>query len=175
MAEPIHFLTSPGELTASAVVCGDPAASMATWDTQRVTCPACHQGVRAPCTCGPGTATCAVCRQWRRHHRGDGSRKAPPEPPRFHHEQQFQEAIRRRATDAGFLYYHTHNSRTSPSGFPDTVLVRGTQLVFAELKMPGKTPSAAQAAWLDALGQVTTVDTHVWYPADLAQILEVLR
>ena len=99
----------------------------------------------------------------------------PPDPRRFHREQHFQEALRRVAEGAGWLYYHTTNSRKSPEGFVDTVLVRGPQLLFAELKMPGKTPTAAQQRWLDALGSVRDVQTHLWYPADLAQALEVLR
>ena len=171
----IHHLTSPNHLAASAVVCGDPHAAVATWDSKAVTCQACTQGRRAPCTCAPDAPPCAVCRQWTQTHRADGSRKAPPAPPRFHHEQQFQETIRRLAEGAGWLYYHTTNSRKSPEGFVDTVLVRGPQLLFAELKMPGKRPTPAQQRWLDALRSVTMVETFLWYPADLVQAMEMLR
>jgi hypothetical protein len=47
--------------------------------------------------------------------------------------------------------------------------------VFAELKMPGKRPTMAQQAWLDALAGVTQVQSAVWNPDDLETILEVLR
>ena len=141
----IHHLTHPGQLTASAVVCGATDATVATSESARITCPACL-GVRAPCTCAPDAPPCAVCRQWTQTHRADGSRKAPPEPRRFHREQHFQEALRRLAEGAGWLYYHTTNSRKSPEGFVDTVLVRGPQLIFAELKMPGKTPNRGAKA-----------------------------
>jgi hypothetical protein len=74
-----------------------------------------------------------------------------------------------------WLSYHTHDSRRSPAGFPDLVLVRGERLVFAELKREGRYPTPAQRAWLSALGQVTTVDAHSWRPRDWSSIEEVLR
>ena len=165
----IHQLTHhPGELTASAVVCGDPYAAVATWEAARVTCPGCR---RPPCTCGPGTTPCPACRAWNRTQRA--RQTTPPGPLRT--EKAFQEWLRQQAQAAGFLYYHPTDSRASPAGFPDTVCVRDTRLVVAELKMPGKDPTPAQQRWLTALRQVTTVETCLWYPDDMTQILAVLR
>lgn len=75
----------------------------------------------------------------------------------------------------GWLRYHTWLSRHSPAGFPDEVLVRGARLIFAELKSERGKVSAAQAEWLDALGQVPGVEAYVWRPSDMDAIAEVLR
>lgn len=60
------------------------------------------------------------------------------------------------------------------AGFPDLVLVRGEQVVFAELKAMAGRPSADQKAWLESLGRATTVSTHLWKPSDWNDIEEVL-
>jgi hypothetical protein len=166
----IHQLTgTPGLLVASTVACGALDAAMASWDARQVTCAACQ---RPPCTCGPGTTPCPACRTWNRQH---GARQTTPPTGLTTTEKAFQEAVRRLALDHGWLYYHVHDARKSPSGFPDVTLVRGDRLVVAELKMPGKHPTPAQRGWLDALRQVRAVQTHLWYPADLDTIMEVIR
>lgn len=142
----IHALTHPGDFTSSAVVCGDPHAVAATWDPRRVTCPGCTKAVR-------------------RFTPADGGMS----------EKALQETIRQAALAAGWLYYHPRMSLQSTPGFPDTTMVRGEMLLFAELKVGDKTPTPAQQRWLDALGYITRVETAVWYPADLEQALEVLR
>lgn len=162
----IHLLTNPGDLAASTVVCGARDAALATWDVPRVTCPQCLR----PCTCGPARPVCPACRAWNAAHRG-----RPTHLPALKTEKAFQEAVRELATTHTWLYYHTQDARKSPAGFPDTVCVRGPQLVCAELKMPGKRPTPAQQQWLDALAQVTQVQTFLWFPADMDTILEVLR
>lgn len=163
----VHHLTSPGQLTAATVVCGDPSAAVATWDAAKVTCPTCQRGV---CTCAPGVPLCAPCRTWNAAHRG-----RPTTAPALKTEKAFQAWVQQQAVAAGFLYYHVYDARRSPPGFPDTVLCRGEHLIIAELKMSGKRPTPPQQMWLDALAQVTQVETHLWTPDDLAQILEVLR
>lgn len=50
--------------------------------------------------------------------------------------------------------YHTRDSRRSEPGFPDLVLVRGPELIFAELKTDKGRPSDPQLTWLDALMDV---------------------
>lgn len=52
------------------------------------------------------------------------------------------------------LVYHTHDSRRSPEGFPDLVLVRGERIVFAELKSQAGRTSPQQEAWLAGLRRV---------------------
>jgi hypothetical protein len=41
-------------------------------------------------------------------------------------ERALQELVRQACTLNGWLYYHTHDSQHSPSGFIDTVAVRDT-------------------------------------------------
>lgn len=58
-------------------------------------------------------------------------------------------------------------------GFPDLVLVRGDQLIFAELKSERGKLSDEQRAWLDALGQ-TAATCCVWRPSDRKRIEDLL-
>jgi hypothetical protein len=61
--------------------------------------------------------------------------------------------------------YHTHDSRHSPAGFPDLVLVRRPRVLFVELKVGKNVPTDEQIAWLLDLhdcGQVV----HIWRPED---------
>lgn len=78
----------------------------------------------------------------------------------------FQSAILALAQLAGWRVYHTHDSRHSPAGFPDLVMVRGRRLVFAELKSGRGKVSAAQQQWLQALAGVPGAEVRVWRPAD---------
>jgi hypothetical protein len=50
-------------------------------------------------------------------------------------------------------------------------MVKGNRLVFAELKMPKKKATAAQREWLEALGAVPGVETYLWTPDDIDEIL----
>jgi hypothetical protein len=112
---------------------------------------------------------CPACSTWNKAHRS-----GPTTRPPLKTEKAFQEAVKRFAFDYAWSYYHVWNSRNSPSGFPDVTLVRDTRLVFAELKMPGKVPTAAQRQWLEALDRVEQVTTYVWHPDDWGQIERVL-
>ena len=189
MSPLIHHLTHPGDLTASAVVCGDAAATVATWDLAVVTCEVCNPvtpprrtregGMSEKALLQAVTAApdpCQACRASVRTQRSDGSRrKLPQEPARIASEKEFQELVRQTALASGWMYYHTTDSRHSPAGFVDTVLVREGRCVVAELKMPGNKPTAAQQSWLAAWSTVPGVEVFVWIPEDLAQIMEVLR
>jgi hypothetical protein len=116
-------------------------------------------------------APCSACRTWNRRH----GVHPPPSPAGFTSEKALQEAVRRLALDHGWLYFHVADARKSPYGFPDTVVVRGERLLFAELKMPEKKPTPTQQRWLDGLAQVTQVSVALWRPDDWPQIVEVLR
>ena len=70
----------------------------------------------------------------------------------------------------GWRHYHTHNSRHSPAGFPDLVLVRPPRLIFAELKAGRRKPTDAQREWLSDLERIPKIETYVWYPEDLNAI-----
>jgi hypothetical protein len=62
------------------------------------------------------------------------------------------------------LHYHTHDSRHSPAGFPDSVFA-GTACLFRELKTEYATLTDAQAAWGQALLEAGE-DWDVWRPSD---------
>jgi len=74
----------------------------------------------------------------------------------------------------GWLCYHTHDSRRSCPGFPDVILVRGTQLLAAELKSERGRVTPAQQGWIDALSRAG-IEVHVWRPADFNAIVARLE
>ena len=91
-------------------------------------------------------------------------------------EKQLQAAVVAMARHLGWRVYHTFDSRRSDAGFPDLVLVRGSRLVFAELKTAKGPVSDYQARWLEALG-ATAAEVFLWRPADWADgtVERVLR
>ena len=143
----IHHLTHPGELTASAVVCGDPSAAVATWDVQRVTCPACKPASR--CVRQAGSLS----------------------------ERALQAAVTAALTRAGWLTYHVWgpHARRSPDGWPDLVCLRGDRCLVAELKSATGLLTPAQQTWLAAWRRIVGAEVYVWRPEDLERALEVLR
>jgi len=60
-------------------------------------------------------------------------------------------------------------------GLPDYIAVRRGRLVFAELKNERGRLTPDQNEWLDELRRVPNLEVHVWRPADLEDIKEVLR
>lgn len=143
----VHLLSPPGsDLREVRVVCGVRMPERGSWSMALVDCPAC---LRKAST-APGV--------W----------NALPEKV-------FQEQLRQLCTAQKWLYFHVHNAKHSPSGFPDLAAIRHERLIAAELKRVGNVPTAAQAAWLAAFAGVRTVETYVWTPEDMPTILEVLR
>jgi hypothetical protein len=65
---------------------------------------------------------------------------------------------------AGYLCYHTVDSRRSRPGFPDLVLVhtRNGRLIFAELKSEKGRIRPEQQVWLEHLGHHHEV--YLWRP-----------
>lgn len=97
-------------------------------------------------------------------------------------ETDFQEWLRQLAITYGYMYYHPHRSEHSPSGFPDTVLVRlepSPRLIFAELKtddMVNSQPSIDQWAWLYILQQLhPPAECYLWRVSDRDKIEEILK
>ena len=74
------------------------------------------------------------------------------------------------------LAYHTRYSLGSDAGWPDLVLVRRAdrRLLFAELKTDRGRVSARQSAVIELLRHVGA-EVHLWRPADLPEIGEILR
>jgi hypothetical protein len=111
-------------------------------------------------------------------------------------EKDLREQIRSLVKIYGWRMAFTQYSLRSPKGFPDLVLVRPPRIIFAELKsLIGKT-TPEQDAWLADLEAVASevrfikgqaeefhaalsarplVEVHIWRPADIEKIAEVLR
>ncbi len=96
-------------------------------------------------------------------------------------ERQFQELIKQMANALNWKYFHDHDSRRNPAGFPDTCLVKEGVIhngqvvqpgrcVFAELKTTKGRLRPEQERWLDALRTVPGVETYLWRPSDLPKI-----
>lgn len=70
------------------------------------------------------------------------------------------------ATKMGWLVYHTHDSRHSPDGFPDLVLVRG-RILYREVKISSRPSvvSIPQRQWLHQLRNAGA-DADVWTLSD---------
>lgn len=81
-------------------------------------------------------------------------------------ESAFQKQVEGLAKVYGWLRYHTHDSRRSHAGFPDLVLLRGPELIFAELKTDRGRIRPEQQDWIDALQLVPGVDVYLWRPKD---------
>ena len=85
-------------------------------------------------------------------------------------EKQLSQCIVDLAQLLGWRSYRTWRSLHSPAGFPDLVMVRKGQLIFAELKSDKGRLTPAQQEWLDALHEVgdynDSVRTYLWRPAD---------
>lgn len=65
------------------------------------------------------------------------------------------------------------------AGFPDLVLMRAPELIFAELKAEEGRPTQAQLEWLYPLQTVAAdnewVRCFVWRPSDFEDVREALR
>ena len=70
-------------------------------------------------------------------------------------------------------YYHTFDSRRSPAGFLDLVLLRPPRLVFAELKVGDGRVTKDQAGWIADL-RACGLEVYVWRPADRPQVDAIL-
>lgn len=91
------------------------------------------------------------------------------------HEQMYQQ-VRRLALCLGWrLIYRHYDSRRSPPGWPDLVLIHleRRRLLFRELKVPPDRLTTAQAECLVAL-QTCGQDAGVWTPADEERIVREL-
>lgn len=67
----------------------------------------------------------------------------------------------------GIAWYHPHDSRRSPGGWPDLALVGARGFLLRELKTATGRVTAAQGEWGRRL-LAAGADWAVWRPADLA-------
>ena len=93
-------------------------------------------------------------------------------------ENDFQEWLRDLAGTTGWLYYHTHRSQFSASGFPDTVLAKPPrEVIYAELKtedLENSQPSIDQWIWLYTLQHCAGTQAYLWRPSDRNYIEHLL-
>lgn len=87
----------------------------------------------------------------------------------------FQGEVLKLAYLLGWKHYHTYNSKHSPPGWPDLVLIRAPRLIFVELKTPRyPTVTSDQRWWLDNLAMCGH-ETYVWKaPGDWESYRKVL-
>lgn len=91
----------------------------------------------------------------------------------------FQQQIEQLARLYSWKVFHAPDNRPSgrtgrvqrvTPGFPDLTLVRGEELIFAELKTETGRVRPEQTEWLAALENVPGVETFVWRPSDFDAI-----
>jgi hypothetical protein len=87
-------------------------------------------------------------------------------------EKAYQWRVVEMAVRLDWKHYHTHDSRRSPGGFPDLVLVRD-RVVFAEIKAEKGSLSVMQMIWQDILKHAGQ-ECYVWRPSDWETVCEVL-
>ena len=100
-------------------------------------------------------------------------------------ERDFQKAVIDTARIYGWKIAHfrpaltKHGWRTpvmaDGQGFPDLTLVRGNELVFAELKSDHGRPTREQRHWVENLNRVQVVKARIWRPTDWNLIIETLE
>ena len=73
----------------------------------------------------------------------------------------------------GSVYYATP-VQADGEGFPDLIMLRGLEMVIAEIKADKGILSEAQRDWIQLWGQVTK-DVYVWRPKDWDEIESRLK
>lgn len=82
------------------------------------------------------------------------------------HESVLQGRVAGLCKQFGVRHYHTHDSRRSTSGWPDSAMVGVGGFMVRELKREREKPTPAQQAWLDDL-IAAGINAGVWRPSDL--------
>ena len=89
-------------------------------------------------------------------------------------EEQFLQHVIAVAKRGGWWCYHTRDSRHSPSGFPDLVLIRPPWVLYAELKKQDGKVTATQQRVHELLRKCGA-EVYVWRPSDEEDIRAVLE
>lgn len=96
-------------------------------------------------------------------------------------EARFQRDVEDLLTLFGYRWYHAPANKPSAAGhvqnikagFPDLVAVRGTRLIFAELKTQTGKLGPNQPEWLEALKRAGA-EVYLWRPGDMLDIRDIL-
>jgi hypothetical protein len=89
-------------------------------------------------------------------------------------EKELQSMIVQAANHLGWLVYHTYDSRRSPEGFPDLLLVKDDVCLVYECKTEKGRLGPMQQAWIDAFN-TAGIPARIVRPADLDDVLNELR
>ena len=87
----------------------------------------------------------------------------------------FQTQIKKLTWRMGWKHYHTYDSRRSEKGYPDSTIIKGDRLIFAELKSAKGRLSNHQREWINALINIQGVECYIWKPTDWQNIVRVLN
>lgn len=90
-------------------------------------------------------------------------------------ERQWQQVVTDAARWLGWTIYHPFDSRRSTAGYPDLTLLKGSRLIFAELKTDVGRLRPEQVEWLSRLRQVPGIEVHVWRPQDWHEVEATLK
>lgn len=100
-------------------------------------------------------------------------------------EAQWQRTVQDIAIASGWAFYHAPDNRPIVSkggrryvqniraGYPDLTLVRGTRLIYAELKRETGKTTEEQDVWLQRFA-LAGAETYVWRPSDLEDVKKTL-
>lgn len=88
-------------------------------------------------------------------------------------ERKLQAHVEQLLRTAGWLVYHTYDSRRSAPGFPDIVALRGARILALELKVEGAKPSEAQYEWLKAWDRAGAL-AYVVRPRNLDELAAIV-
>lgn len=89
-------------------------------------------------------------------------------------EREFQKRVTDLCDWLNLRWYHSHDSRRDPAGFPDLVIVGPGGVVFAELKSAKGRIRAEQTQWQADLVRAGA-EAHIWRPDDWPEIQRRLK
>ena len=75
---------------------------------------------------------------------------------------------------AGWIVYHTFDSRRSAPGFPDLIAIRGKRLLALELKTSTGKATEDQYAWLRAFAGVERVEAYIVRPETVDELATIV-
>ncbi len=100
-------------------------------------------------------------------------RHGTPDGPTVTTERELEEALEALLDDLDIRWYHPHDSRSSPKGWPDYAI--GLRpMMYVELKAEGGRLSRDQAAWLEILADTGALACVVVGDAGLRQLCDFI-